>query len=75
VNCLDPGPCCSNCDMHVWEEGEGPPVGPFIPVSVISRNSEGMEVSQGRVASLHSGMLLQALAINRVSIFQTIVPM
>ncbi len=68
VNCLDPGPCCSNCDMHVYEEGEGPPVGPFTPVSVISRNSEGMEMSQGRGASLHSGHAAAGSGHQKVSI-------
>ncbi len=36
AHCLDPGPCCSNWDMHVWEEGESPLLGPatFLLISI-----------------------------------------
>ncbi len=27
-NCLDPGPSYRNWDIHMWEEGEGPLLGP-----------------------------------------------
>ncbi len=31
VNCLDPRSCYSHRDIHVWEVGEGPLLGPATP--------------------------------------------
>ncbi len=58
VNCLDPEPCCSNWDMHVWKEGEGPSLEPtpLIPVlSIVNRDSKGMDATQRGVTIPHSG--------------------
>ncbi len=47
VKSLDPGPCSSKLDMHEWEEGEGPLLGPASLDSYLSASMdpEGMEAT------------------------------
>jgi hypothetical protein len=48
ADCLVPGPCCRNWDMHMWERVKGPHSGhtSLVPVlRTVSRNSEDMEAA------------------------------
>ncbi len=48
VNFLDPGPCCSDWDIHVWKEGEGPEPDPFpnrFHLGIIGRDPASMEMA------------------------------
>ncbi len=48
MNFLDPGPCCSDWDIHVWKEGEGPEPDPFpyrFHLGIIGRDPASMEMA------------------------------
>ncbi len=67
MNCVDPGPCSSKGDMHVWVVVMALLWGPCPPVLLLVETQSACR-QPGERWHLHIiDVLLQGLAVNRVS--------